>query len=224
MAFGTEEAKKKAEWMKVYNDVLEKTGRDDLARRAANAETAEPTRSRAGGGGGGFSSPAPTMSNLDRLRAAAQTDPSARAALMRLQAEQSRAMSGAGDLRESGQFGAAARAEIRAERRAGQRADRAAALESATDMFGGSNMGEAFENYRRQMQGSGEKAVSEADFKNWAADQVKTEKERELEAERGVRPGGKKDEPANPLNDIVSKLDDIIQEITDRLPQNSLAA
>jgi hypothetical protein len=90
-------------------------------------------------------------------------------------------------------------------------------------MFGGSSMGEAFENYRRQMQGSGEKAISEADFRKWASDQVKTEKEREREAEQGTRPGGKADAPANPLNDIVSKLDDIIQEITERLPQNALA-
>jgi hypothetical protein len=172
---------------------------------------------------GGFSSPAPTMSNLDRLREAAKTDPSARAALMRLQAEQSQGMARAGDMRASGQFGAAARAEIRAERRAGQRADRAAALESATDMFGGSSMGEAFENYRRQMQGSGEKAISEADFRKWAGDQVKTEKEREREAERGTGPGGKKDEPANPLTEIASKIDKIIDEITERLPQNALA-
>ncbi|NBW13481.1 MAG: hypothetical protein EBR82_36295 [Caulobacteraceae bacterium] len=44
MAFGTEEAKKKARWMQVYEDVLAKTGDYDLARRKANAETAEPTK------------------------------------------------------------------------------------------------------------------------------------------------------------------------------------
>jgi hypothetical protein len=144
-----------------------------------------------GGGGGGSSALRPTMSNLDRLRQAAQTDPRARAELMRLQNEQSRGTARAGDLRQQGMLNSAASAEIRAERRAEERADRIGARNAATDQFGGSNMGEAFRNYRDQMARAGEKAVSERDFKAWAEDQAKTERQREdAEAADGGGGGG----------------------------------
>jgi hypothetical protein len=174
-----------------------------------------------GGGGGSFSAPRPTMSNLDRLRQAAQTDPRARAELMRLQNEQSGAMGRAGDLRERGFFGSAAQVEIRAERRAEERADRIAARNAATDRFGGANFGEAFRNYRDDMARAGEKAVSERDFKAWAEDQAKTEKQREREqAESGGGGGGAgKAETALATE---GSLKTLIKEITERLPQSAL--
>jgi hypothetical protein len=58
MAFGTEEAKSRAEWMKAYDATMAKTGREDLARRAANAATAD-TGGRSRGGGGGRRSDKP---------------------------------------------------------------------------------------------------------------------------------------------------------------------
>jgi hypothetical protein len=174
-----------------------------------------------GGGGGGSSALRPTMSNLDRLRQAAQTDPRARAELMRLQNEQSRGMSRAGDLRERGMLNSAASAEIRAERRAEERADRIAARNAATGRFGGNNMGEAFRNYRDDMARAGEKAVSEREFKAWAEDQAKTEKQREREEAEsgGGGGGGKKAADALATEDSLKEL---IKEITERLPQSAL--
>jgi hypothetical protein len=213
-----------------FQSALEKTGSFEAASSFAAARAAERAAQEAGlssgggggGGGGGSSALRPTMSNLDRLRQAAQTDPRARAELMRLQNQQSRGMARAGDLREQGMLNSAARAEIRAERRAEERADRIGARNAATDQFGGSNMGEAFRNYRDQMARAGEKAVSERDFKAWAEDQAKTEKQRELEqAESGGGGGGGGGPQADALA-TENSLKALIKEITERLPQNAL--
>jgi hypothetical protein len=149
---------------------------------------------------------------------------------MRIQNEQSRGMSRAGDLRERGFFGSAASAEIRAEIRAEERADRIGARNAATDQFGGSNMGEAFRNYRDQMARAGEKAVSERDFKAWAEDQAKTERQREdAEAAAGGGGGGLGAEAKDPMGSIAADIGDIKNILTkadgihDRLPIRVLA-
>jgi hypothetical protein len=229
MAFGTSEAKKKAEWMKVYNEVLAKTGRDDLARRAANAETAEPERSGSFAGGGGFSPAPASQSNLDRLRAAAQTDPTARAALMRLQSDEAQSMGRAGDLREIGRFNSAARAEMRAERRAEQQAQNFNAKQLAMDRFGGNNMGEAFRNFRDMMAEQGVFGTSQKDFEKWAKEQAKSEKQREQEAAAGGV-AAKDEKPQDHMSRVAADITEIKNVLTradgihDRLPIRVLAA
>jgi hypothetical protein len=143
------------------------------------------------------------QSALERLRQSAQTDPVARAEMFHIQNEQSKAMDRAGALRDGGMFRSSARAEIRGERRAERRADRASARELATDRFGGSNMGEAFRNFRAEMSKQGVFGSSQRDFEKWAKDQAKSEKQREREAKRdesfsGAR-GGAADQPGGGL-------------------------
>jgi putative protein kinase ArgK-like GTPase of G3E family len=144
---------------------------------------------------------------------------------MRLQNEQTRGMNRAGDLRERGMFGAAARAELRAERRAENRADRIAARNAAIDRFGGRNMGEAFRNFREDMAKSGEfSAVKQKDFEKWAMEQAKTEKERQAAEESatksGPAAGGKKSE--NDMQSLLAKLIKYVVE-DDRLPQHAMS-
>jgi hypothetical protein len=148
--------------------------------------------------------------------------------MMRLQNDMSRAMSRAGDLRERGMFGSAAGAEIRAEKRLESAADKIAAREAATDMFGGSNLGEAFRNFREDMQRGGVMSgMNQQQFDKFFQDQVKTEREREEEAQSSGRGAGGEAADGgqgNVLQKIESQIDSIIKEITNRLPQNALAA
>jgi hypothetical protein len=151
---------------------------------------------------------------------------------MRLQNEQSQQMSRADDLRARGFFSSAASAEIRAEQRAEQRAEKIAARNLATDRFGGSNMGEAFRNFREDMakQGGGF-AGSQKDFEKWAQEQVKTEKERERQEEMGSGgPGQAGAQGKDPMTTLAADIGEIKTVLTrtdgilDRLPVRSLAA
>jgi hypothetical protein len=115
MAFGSDEAKKKAEWMKVYQEVLEKTGRDDLARRAANAETAEAPRATSAGSG--FSAPEREQTNFERLSSLAKDfNTNAMADLGRIGDRASSMERRASELSSRGQHRSAARIMARAEK------------------------------------------------------------------------------------------------------------
>ena len=184
-----------------------------------------PAPSRGAGGSSRFSASAPRpQTSLDRLRQSAQDDPRARAEMFRIQNEQSKAMDRASRMREGGMLGAAARTEIRGERRAEQRAEKFRATEIATERFGGRNMGEAERNFRNMMAEQGIIGSKEqGSLQQWAKEQAKTEKEREREERSAGGAGGSGGGSADPINTVVSKLDSIIKEITERLPQNALS-
>ena len=225
---GNTELTEELQRQKDFREAFAQTGNAEQADKLAELRSRER---QAGGSvgsvprrGGGLSSSAP-QSNLDLLRQQAETDPRARAELFRLQNEQSRDMNRAGDLRERGFFQSSASAEIRAEKRAEQRAERFNARELATDRFGGKNMGEAFQNFRRMMSEQGVFGSSQKDFEKWAREQVRTEKEREREERRaGGDGGGSGAAASDPMGGISGQLSIIISEITKRLPQNALAA
>jgi hypothetical protein len=209
-----------------FDAAMEKTGSFETASNFAATKAAEraaqnrPVGESAGQSFSGQSFVgASNLSNLDLLRQAAETDPRARAELFRLQNEQARGMDRAGNLRERGMFGSAARAEMRAEARAERRASRFGALQLATDRFGGGNMAEAFANFRSMVGGAA--AGSQRDFEKWANEQVKTEKEREREARK--MENGKATSTANQLA-TETTLQKLISEIVNRLPQNALVA
>jgi hypothetical protein len=160
---------------------------------------------------------------------------------MRLNAEQSRGMDRAGSMRESGMFGSAARAEIRADRRAAQRAEEAIVKQSLRDQYGTGNFGDAFRKFDRHNNISGlgstrklmerhgygpelGESLFEA-FERMVRDEAKSEKQRQQEELEGGTGGGEggRGGGADPINTVVSKLDSIIKEITERLPQNALS-
>jgi ribosomal protein L12E/L44/L45/RPP1/RPP2 len=214
-----------------FERAMEQTGSFETAANVAATKAAERAaqdadRSAAGGSSSGATSGPRTA--LEKLRERAETDPSARAQMMRLNAEQARGMNRAGDMRERGMFGSSASAELRAERRAEQRAERFNTKQLATDRFGGGNMGEAFRNYSEQMRKQGEFAGSQKDFEKWAKEQAKSEKQREQEAASGGP--AKSEKPSDPMSRVASDIADIKNVLTkadgihDRLPIRVLAA
>jgi hypothetical protein len=227
----TEELQRQKDFREAFAETRNVEQADRLAELRSRERQAGGSVGSAPRRGGGFSEPVP-QTNIERLRAAAQTDPSARAALMRLNAEQSRGTERAGELRDGGMFSSAARAELRAERRAEQRAERFNAIQAATDRFGGRNMGEAFNNFRRMMSEQGVFGSNQQDFEKWAREQAKSEKQREQE-ERGAGAGGKGDaatKPADPMAGVATDISAIRNILTqqdgihDRLPIRVMAA
>jgi hypothetical protein len=204
--------------------------------RARNTPGPAPTGG--GGGGGGTFTTKPTTA-LDRLRAAAETDPNARAELMRLQDREARDMARADQMRSLGRFGSAARAQMAAETRAEASASREMQKQFMQSRFGARNVGDAFRNLgqeafsagmsltevMRRMEIEQQPGESQAEaFQRFVEEQGKTEAERKEEAARGGGPSGAGQSPADPMGEVIGKLEQIIQEITDRLPQNALAA
>jgi hypothetical protein len=122
MAFGSEEAKSRAQWMKVYSDILEKTGREDLAHRAANAATASSGGGGGGGGGGvAASMPAGPASALEALQNVESS--ASKAALSRIEGRMKYGLSEAAKLEARGLYSSAQRVRDRLERQAEDRAE-----------------------------------------------------------------------------------------------------
>jgi hypothetical protein len=149
-------------------------------------------------------------------------------------------MARADQMRATGRFGSAASAQIRAEQRAEASASRQLEKQTMRSMFGGAgNIGEAARNlsneaFRKGMslsEAMSSKGIdrktgesTERALERFVRDQSKTEAERKEEAARGGGPSGAGQGPADRMGEVIGKLEQIIQEITDRLPQNALAA
>jgi hypothetical protein len=226
MAFGTDEAKAKAEWMAEYNRRIKDGATDEQARRFANAETYEPpattpTGAARGGSGGGTSTPKPGTA-LDTLRKAAETDASARANLFRIEADKNRRTERVSELMDGRFFSSAANTQLRAERNAERRAQDLLTRRSATDSLFGKdsplkNMGE-LQNRFRQENPFGKRD----DFDRFVRDQQKTPGERLREEESARNAGGGKSQAAQVALASEASLQSLIKEIRDRLPQNAL--
>lgn len=231
MAFGTDEAKAKAEWMAEYNRRIKDGATDEQAKRFANAATFEQPKQTAAGGagarssGGGFTGR--PQSALDELRQRAENDPSAAAQLSRIMRDQMAAEGRASAMRDSGAFYSAASSEQRARARAERAAAQRNALDLATDRFGGNNMTEAYRNYLEDLRKAGMSTLGETqkDFEKWAREQSKTPAERKR-AEEQAASGGSGASPAagNPMSAVqtaISQIYDILSRadgIHDRLP------
>jgi hypothetical protein len=221
--------------MKTYDSVLEKTGRDDLARRAANAETAEPERGASpsgggssSGGGGGTSAPRPGTA-LDALRKAAETDASARANLFRIEADKNRRTERVSELMDGRFFSSAANTQLRAERDAERRAQDFMNRRAATaglftweipdlDNIPTRNMGELEKRFRQHNPFS-----TREDFDRFVRDQQKTPEERLREEEKAAEGrSGSGTSAADPMAAIMSFLTATFGDFKDRVPQNAL--
>lgn len=187
--------------------------------------------------GKGFKSDKPKTA-LDRLRAAAETDPRALAALMRIEGDEARATKRASSMQEMGRFGSAARVQMRAQEAAQKAAAKALEAQTMKEMFNASNVGEAVRNFERDSRKAGMtfgEAMSrmgvdmkfgesrEKAMQRFLADQSKTEAERKQQAERVSGKGeGAANRAAAPATE--STLQKLVQEVIERLPQNALAA
>jgi hypothetical protein len=233
MAFGTDEAKAKAEWMAEYNRRIKDGATDEQARRFANAETYEPpatttTAAARGGSGGGTSAPKPTTA-LDALRKAAETDARARADLFRIEADKNRRTERVSELMDGGFLSSAANTQLRAERNAEKRAQDLMTRRSATDaLFGADsplkNMGE-LQNRFRQENPFGRRE----DFDRFVSEQAKSETERARETSAPTTGAGAGPAPSSPESALMQTVKQIYEVLTrsdgihDRLPVRSLA-
>lgn len=223
MAFGTDEAKSRAEWMKAYDATMAKTGREDLARRAANAATADTGgRSRGGGGGGGGSNKPfdPVTGFGEALRERGSQAVNFDPATSRLSS------TGLAIERTKERFSvdktaANIRADLaRMENRNRSAFDRAARFEQA-GQFG------AAERLRGRIErrvAEEEKRLAEKYSLN-VQDMAKTPEERaraEEEARAKHAGGGGKSDMAKDIADILKKIKEHLPKIDEKLPQHAL--
>jgi hypothetical protein len=214
MAFGTDEAKSRAEWMKVYESTMAKTGREDLAQRAANAATADTGgRSRGGGTSGGSREGDSSMTFNERV------------AEMRGNTRAQRDDELAQSYEARGFFRNAVRAQDRADRRRNEAMERGRMKDHLQSM-GFNNMGEAFSQYERDVP-LGER-MTEREFKEFQKqmiEQGKTPEERAREEEEARAKqdakGGKSDLEVA-VNNVLSLLKTHIPSIDEKLPQTAL--
>jgi hypothetical protein len=85
-------------------------------------------------------------------------------------------------------------------------------------------MSEAERNFRNMMSEQGIFGREQGSLQQWAKEQAKTEKEREREERSASGEGASGSGAApDPFGGVISKLDNIISEIKERLPQNALS-
>jgi hypothetical protein len=214
MAFGTDEAKSRAEWMKVYESTMAKTGREDLAQRAANAATADTGgRSRGGGTSGGSREGDSSMTFNERV------------AEMRGNARAQRDDELAQSYEARGFFRSAVRAQNRADRRRTEAMDRGRMKDHLSAM-GFNNMSEALLQYQRDVPMSERMTDQEfKDFQKQLIEQGKTPEQRaaeeeEARAKHGAK-GGKSDMEKD-IADILKKIEKHLPNIDEKLPQTAL--
>jgi hypothetical protein len=244
MAFGTEEAKAKAEWMDEYNRRMGEGATDEQAKRFANAASFKPTSESSfggGGGGGGGGGLGPSVSG-------APMSENMRTADLRGSARQATRNQRASDLAAAGMYRSAIRAQD-----AGQRAyDRSMQAAADRDMasnfdFAGrpaGNMGEAMKSVQDELgkmealdrmrnaegydptKGETENmknAMRAGKFDDALSERAKTPEERKQEEEearnKSKPPGGGGDGGRpDPTQETGGKLDKIINIMEERLP------
>jgi hypothetical protein len=203
MAFGTDEAKSKAEWMKIYNEQIARGASEDQARRSANAGTYKEPKNKS------------QSETYSRAQETSQTI-NERIGAMRGEARGAAASAAAQRFEDSGQFRSAVRAQDRAQRAK----DRAMQSARVKDILGGKNMGEAYEDYRKT---TGMDRMSREDFERGIRDQAKTPEER-TRAEERAKKSGKESKEGGSTNDPMQAVVDIYKLLTERLPIHVLAA
>lgn len=182
-----------------FHSALAKTGNFETASNFAAAKAAERTAQAAnqGGGSGGLRSVSPrsALQRLEDMSRGGNVD--ARTALMRMDAEQSRAAGRIAQLSERGAHRLAAAAEIRNENRMQDRAMRELTKQTMGQFFGARNVGDAARNFERDALKGGmttKQAMDKMGFDRklgestrdaidrFAKEQAKTETERAKEA------------------------------------------
>jgi hypothetical protein len=180
--------------------------------------------------------PEPAPSNGSAPRASGNSTPrtpdapltrNQRVAQMRAGAAFDRATRRVGELEAAGQFGAAVSAQMRGERARDRVLERSKQQDFAEKMYGTRELGEATRKMREDLTAmvglEGVRGMSDQDIKDYFREQSKSEDERKQEAASGAAGGGAAGGGGiDPLVPISSKLDKIISEIIERLPQNSL--
>lgn len=213
MAFGTDEAKSKAEWMKIYNEQMARGATEDQARRAANAGTYKEQKPTAAAQTGGSSPAYGLESPADRTR-------NERVAELRGQALAAPAQATAQHLIERRMFRSAVAAQDRAQRTIDRQMQNAAVKDYLREVQGAKTMGEAFHKYSmRNLRG----AMSRKEYEQYIRDAAMTHRERKMaeEASKPTRGNDAKGAARGGASDIGT---DILNLLKERLPIRVLAA
>jgi hypothetical protein len=168
-------------------------------------------------GRGGGAEPKPKTA-MDRIRdAAAQMDVDAMTEESRMRARGSRGLSRADELEDAGHHRTAAQIRAREERR------RERDAKNFEDRQAKNSRREELEKMGPLERGRAEQEARKLarEQERMAKEGSKTEKEREREEKESGGGGGGKGK--DPIQAVATKLDTIIKEITERLPQNALS-
>jgi hypothetical protein len=222
-----------------YNSAFEKTdSSEDAENFAANkaaeraAQAAKQGGDSGGGSGGGLRSASPrsALQRLEDMSRSGNVD--ARTALMRMDAEQSRAAGRISQLSESGMHRSAASAQIRNENRMQDRAMRELTKQTRDQFFGARNAGDAARNFERDAFKSGmtnkeamdkmgiDRKLGESTrdaLDRFAKEQAKTETERakeQADMEQGGGGGGGRAASTEPATEATLK--QIFEKIQER--------
>lgn len=214
MAFGTDEAKSKAEWMKIYNEQMARGATQDQARRAANAGTYKEPKQSATSTGGGSIGPSQ----------AAQATTEERIAAMRGEARGAAASAAAQRFQNAGQFRSAVRAQDRAQRQMKKAMEKARVKDLLKTLYGTSNMGEAYQKYKESEGRLLDLRMSEKDFAEDIKKSAMTPEEEMRAEEEAKKKAGKDGKEGGKSSDPMQTVTDIYQLLTERLPIHVLAA
>lgn len=222
-----------------FASALEKTNSFETAAGFAAVKAAERAAQAAkqggdsgGGSGGGLRlvSPKSALQRLEDMSRGGNVD--ARTALMRLEAEQSRAAGRVSQLSESGMHRSAAAAEIRNENRMQDRAMRELTKQTMGQFFGARNAGDAARNFERDALKGGmttkeamgkmgiDRKLGESTrdaLDRFAKEQAKTETERakeQADMEQGGGGGGGRAASLEPATEATLK--QIFEKIQER--------
>lgn len=218
-----------------FESAFAKTQDTEEASKFAAAKAAERAAQAAkqtGGLGGGLRSASPrsALQRLEDMSRGGNVD--ARTALMRLEAEQSRAAGRISQLSESGMHRSAAAAEIRNENRMQDRAMRELTKQTMGQFFGARNAGDAARNFERDALKGGMTTKEAMDkmgidrklgestrdaLDRFAKEQAKTETERakeQADMEQGGGGGGGRAASTEPATEATLK--QIFEKIQER--------
>jgi hypothetical protein len=218
-----------------FRSAFEKTDSTEKASGFAAAKAAERAAQAAnqgGGSGGGLRSASPrsALQRLEDMSRGGNID--ARAALMRMDAEQSRAAGRIAQLSERGAHRSAAAAEIRNENRMQDRAMRELTKQTMGQFFGARNAGDAARNFERDALKGGMTTKEAMDkmgidrklgestrdaLDRFAKEQAKTETERakeQADMEQGGGGGGGRAASLEPATEATLK--QIFEKIQER--------
>lgn len=218
-----------------FKSAFEKTDSTEKASGFAAAKAAERAAQAAnqgGGSGGGLRSASPrsALQRLEDMSRGGNID--ARAALMRMDAEQSRAAGRIAQLSERGAHRSAAAAEIRNENRMQDRAMRELTKQTMGQFFGARNAGDAARNFERDALKGGMTTKEAMDkmgidrklgestrdaLDRFAKEQAKTETERakeQADMEQGGGGGGGRAASTEPATEATLK--QIFEKIQER--------
>lgn len=218
-----------------FRSAFEKTDSTEKASGFAAAKAAERAAQAAnqgGGSGGGLPSASPrsALQRLEDMSRGGNID--ARAALMRMDAEQSRAAGRIAQLSERGAHRSAAAAEIRNENRMQDRAMRELTKQTMGQFFGARNAGDAARNFERDALKGGMTTKEAMDkmgidrklgestrdaLDRFAKEQAKTETERakeQADMEQGGGGGGGRAASLEPATEATLK--QIFEKIQER--------